>query len=155
MEQRESIHILPAAQQIRTLPIKFTTYEYRPDGDDVIDIEIHQTLIADIPEIDFMCWLQLCLALQEYKIDYDHFYMKKVIPYDQERLHHNWSYFTKVKGNRLYRKDSYGYRTELLLYYIQDFDYYVMIHLKSHRGQLACKLSNVLTNNRAYFINVT
>ncbi|OWA33049.1 hypothetical protein B9G55_23920 [Saccharibacillus sp. O16] len=130
---KEIIRILPDVEHTRSKELSFPVIEYRQFDDEVQDVEIIRHVNAVIPELTFLAWVQLCADLKRYGVKEGHYYMRDLVPYEPDPS--GWAYFTQVESNRLFHSTK-GTASEMLLYYLPEFERYVLVRLDSHAGQL-------------------
>ncbi|KQN97003.1 hypothetical protein [Paenibacillus sp. Leaf72] len=132
----EILNILPSSLHHITTQFKMETfnYEYDSSGDDdreVIDKERKYIVKMPVPVISFYDWVETLICLNHNKISFSYEYAKDFIPYEPHTL---WRYFDCVKdnlisnGSQLSSKDKF----RLYVYYIEEFNYYLLIRLESH-----------------------
>jgi hypothetical protein len=136
------IKVLPAFNDLieTMITMETITYEYGHGIDEfgdreVVDVSRKYKVLLQVPRITFMDWVETLCSLKNNGVSTTHLYTKQIVsykPHDSDV----WGYFDDVRGNLLtngsYRMD----KVRIFVYFIKEFNYYVVLRLLSHHDQV-------------------
>lgn len=138
------LYVLPPfIEEVEThFTMETINYEYGASineyGDrEVVDVSREFEVCVTIPKISFLDWVETLCSLHKFAVETEHLYTKQIIPYTP---HDSpvWGYFYEVRGNLLFYGQTYldQDKVRIYMYFIEDFNYYVLLRLLSHHDKL-------------------
>lgn len=133
------LYLLPATVNETDVNFKVEKYEYRSylneyGEEEVFDVELKFDVNTQVPIISFLEWIETLEKLRKSGVSTIHVYVKKIEMYTPENIT-MWGNFTEVHDNLLtngYSNLSDDRKLRIYMYYIEEFNYYVLLRLLSH-----------------------